>query len=49
MHVQALVIGIVGFSQSLGQPRAVETLHLALIRDPSRGLLGPRMQRTRHW
>ncbi len=49
MHVQALVIEMVGFSQSLGQPRTGDTLHLAFIRDPSLGLLGPTMQRTRHW
>jgi len=49
MYVQALVIEMVGFSQALGQSSAGETLHLALIRDPSVGLLGPRMQRTRHW
>jgi hypothetical protein len=45
MQVQAPVIEMVGFSQSFGQHRAVGTLHLALIR----GLLGPRMQRARHW
>jgi hypothetical protein len=49
MQVQAPVIEMIGFSQSFGQHRAVGTLHLALIMGLSRGLLGPRMQRARHW
>ncbi len=49
MHVQAPVIETVSFSKPLGQHRAVGTLHLAIIRDPSVGLLGPTMQRARHW
>jgi hypothetical protein len=49
MHNKPVCFEMVSFSQSFVQHRAVGTLHLALIRDPSVGLLGPRMQRARHW
>ena len=49
MHIQASIIYMVSFSKPFGQHYAVGTLHLAIIRDPSVGLLGPTMQRARQW